>query len=155
MHHPNFLLATRIFLVGESLTDNLPTDTVEFYAPEFCHGNLVARISREDYTAQIAYLARFYGATLTGRLVEDTVNEDARPSDLIESFRLRIEGADFETVYRAASALVAIARLAHGLESVARGIYGADGAGDGLRCDFTVKIANSLRAYVAGATVAA
>jgi hypothetical protein len=155
MHHPNFLLATRIFLVGDSLTDTCPTDTVEFHAPEFANGNLVARISRAEYTAQIAYLARFYGATVTGRLVEDTVNENARPSDLIESFRLQIEGADFETVYRAASALVAIARLAHGLESVARGIYGSDGAGDGLRCDFTVSIAKSLRAYVAGATVTA
>jgi len=155
MHHPNFLLATRIYLVGDSLSDTCPSDSVEFYAPEFMHGNMIAQISREEYTAQIAYLARFYGATVTGRLVEDTVNDNARPSDLIESFTLQIKGADSETVYRAASALVAIARLAHGLDSVARGIYGANGSSDGLRCDFTVSIAKSLRAYVTGATVAA
>ena len=150
MHHPNFLLATRVFLVGDSYADILPPDTVEFYASEFMHGNLIANISREEYTRQIAYLARIYGATLTGRLVEDTVNAEAEATDLVESFTIRIEGADAQRLYRCASALVSLARLAHALDSVARGIYGSNGPSDGLRCDFVVSVAHSLAPYVRG-----
>ena len=154
MHHPNFLLATRIYLVGDSLTGIAPPDSVEFYAPEFMHGNLVANITRAEYTLQIGYLARIYGATLTGRLVEDTVNADAQDTDLIESFTIRIEGADSQRLYRCASAIVAIARLAHGLDCVARGIYGSNGPSDGLRCEFVVSVAYSLATYVKGDTLA-